>query len=202
MVKRDKFPPIILMLSGEARGGKDTVAKMMRELIELGLSDSDGRFMVGRVATMGFADILKSLCSRNHGYKNKKDDREILLRYGDVMRDIDIDVFVKPISHMITVYRELGYNVFIITDTRFKNEYDYLDKYSCGVPYVIRVRSHMAHNGVSEETKNHKSEKFDFDYDYELVLDDLSTTDGLVKTYKKIEEMLLQIGDEFWSSYS
>lgn len=194
--KNLKYPPLVLMLSGKAQSGKDLVAKMIRNILEDGIS-RDEYFFASKVATLGFADILKSISKRNHGYKNKKDDREILLQIGDLMRDIDPDVFVKPIVHFIDIYREMGYETIVITDTRFENEYDYINRYSRGIPYLIRITNPLGYTLKDEVVNNHQSEQLDFPYDYELVLEDISTTDGHYKMYKKLENMLINITSDF-----
>lgn len=196
MNKANKTPSLIIMLSGLARGGKDTVAEIIRQELNLGIVTENNGFF-SEAVTLGFADILKKLARRNHGYRNKKDDRRVLLDIGDEMRGVDEDVFVKPIVHFIDVYRELGYQAVIITDTRFKNEYDYINKYASGIPYVIRIESENGHKGIEDEyIKEHKTEQLDFDYDYLLKVPFLDK-DTYPEFVSEIRRVLCNIIDDY-----
>lgn len=203
MRPKNKIPPIIIMLSGKAQSGKDTIAKIIASEMQYGIEDplnDDYRFF-SHVAKIGFADLLKSLCARNHGYKNKKEDREILLRVGDEMREQDPDAFVKPVAHFVEVYRDMGYGVIVVTDTRYQNEYDYMNEYSCGLPYVIRINSTNGHNGISEFTKNHPSEQLEVEYDFQLDTPKL-TPDTYPMVIREVRRILGEIISDYRERYN
>lgn len=193
--KKVKIPPIIIMLSGKARSGKDTIAEIIRHEFELGIITEDNAFK-SPVAVLGIADMLKAVSKRNHDYEGKAVNRKVLLDVGDEMRSHDKDIFIRPLLSFVEVYREMGYMVSVITDTRYENEYEMMNKYSVGFPYVIRVESENGHNGVEDYTKEHPSEQLDFDYDFLLNVEKLNkeTYPMLVNEVRRI---LSQIVDDY-----
>ena len=193
------LPPIVIMLSGKARSGKDTIGEIIRHELDLGIVTEDN-FFQSSVATLGFADLLKALSKRNHGYEGKDVNRKVLLDVGDEMRDIDKDVFVKPLLHFVDIYKRLGYNVIVVTDTRYENEYRVFDKHPNCIPYVVRVESNNAHRGVEEYTREHPSESLDFPYDFLLNVEKLDK-DSYPKLILEIRRILGDIVDDYMSHF-
>lgn len=144
---------VVLFLIGKARSGKDTFAEISKRLIE-----TDATHFKPNVVTLAFADFLKSLSVRNHNYKNKENDRDILIRVGDLFRSYDLDFFARPIAEAIKVYIANGTNIVIVTDTRLKSEYQYIiDNVNC-IPYVIELSGEFSSRGVSDFAKTHATE--------------------------------------------
>ena len=187
MGERIKKPPILIMLSGKARSGKDTIAEIIRHEVELGIATYNHYFQT-KVATLGFADILKAMCRRNHGYENKELSRDILLDVGDEMRDIYDDIFVSALRPFVSIYKDMGYGLIVITDTRYENEYRRMRDYSAGITYHVNIESDNAHNGVDEVTRNHPSENIDFGYDFKIQVGKLNkeTYPALVSEIRRV----------------
>ena len=201
MKRGDKiYPPIVIMLSGKARSGKDTIGEIIRHEIEVGIVTEDN-FFQSPVATLGFADLLKAVSKRNHGYEGKAVNRKVLLDVGDEMRAVDKDVFVKPILHFIDVYKKMGYGVIVITDTRYANEYECIENYPNGVPYVIRIDSTNGHNGVEDYTKEHCSEQLDVPFNFILEVGKLDK-ESYPKLVTKIRRILADIVDDYMRHFS
>lgn len=182
--------PLVIFLMGKAQSGKDTLADIMTEEIEYRYS---GNYPV---ASLAFADTLKNLCARNHGYLDKKEHRDVLINIGDEMRRIDRDAFVKPVAYYINIYREMGYKVFIITDLRYENEYESLIKLVDCVPFTIRVQGVYEHKNISIFAKNHPTENLNFTPDYNIVLPPLNK-DTAIQAEKEILQILQNIFDRY-----
>jgi len=158
----------IILISGKARSGKDTVAKY----IEQKLNNENKKVLICH-----YADLLKYMCKTFFNWNGEKDNkgRTILQHVGtDVIRkdypnywvDFIIDVLWK-------FYDEWDY--VIIPDTRFPNEIDrmveefnYKDEYETIKPInTIRIKRNIA-DGLTREQNNHPSEvaldNYKFDY--------------------------------------
>lgn len=145
--------PIVLFLIGKARSGKDTFAEISKRLIS-----TDQTNLKSSVVTLAFADFLKSISVRNHNYKNKENDRDILIRVGDLFREHDLNFFAKPITEAIKVYGLTGVEIVIVTDTRLKTEYDYVVNNANCIPYVLELEGAFSSRGVSDFAKTHATE--------------------------------------------
>ena len=182
MVVIDK--PILLLLSGKARSGKDTFAELVREEVELGNTD-----IHTDVAILAFADILKDVCRRNHYYENKTEDRDILINIGDDMRQIDLHVFARPIAHLATIYLKMGYKLIIVTDVRYKDEYDFMDENVEADVITVQVSSPFDLQGVSEFAKKHPTENLKMEPHYNIFLPEI-TNDNYKEIKKKIRNFI------------
>ncbi len=169
MHKLDKTPPLIIMLTGTAKSGKDTVAQIIRTEIQYGLDN-----YIDKSIILGIADMLKAVCTKNHEYENKEVSRSILLDIGDRLRFEDEDVFMKSLIPIMEAYKKIGHNTFILSDMRFAREYQFLNENSFGIPYVIKVERKDNENGLPKSITEHKTEQIDFDYDYKLDLEEIS----------------------------
>jgi hypothetical protein len=145
--------PVVIFLIGKARSGKDTFAEISKRLIE-----NNATNFKPYVVTVAFADFLKSLSVRNHSYKNKENDRDILIRVGDLFRSYDLAFFAKPVAEAIRVYGLDGANIIIVTDTRLKSEYEYIVENVDCIPYVIELSGEFSSKGVSDFAKTHATE--------------------------------------------
>jgi hypothetical protein len=145
--------PIVLFLIGKARSGKDTFAEISKRLIS-----ADKTNLKPSVVTLAFADFLKSISVRNHNYKNKENDRDILIRVGDLFREHDLNFFAKPITEAIRVYGLTEVEIVIVTDTRLKSEYDYVVNNAECIPYVVELKGEFSSRGVSDFAKTHPTE--------------------------------------------
>jgi hypothetical protein len=176
---------------GKAQAGKDLIAEIIKEIIESGYKNH-----YFDTINMAFADSLKNLCKRNHGYQNKIENRDTLIEIGDDMRSIDMDVFVKPVRHFLEIYHKMGYKVFIITDMRYPNEYYSLISELDSIPFVIRIQSIYEHKNLTAFARSHPTENIEFLPDYNIILKPINK-ETLSEVKKDIEEVLFDILDRY-----
>ena len=100
-----------------------------------------------RYIRMSFSDQIKVnlMTMSNISYddlyiKKPKDIRKLLQKEGtEIGRDIfDEDIWVDYMNNWITVYKNRGINIFICSDIRYKNEYDYIKKNN---GYIIKINA-------------------------------------------------------------
>lgn len=196
-VKRKYKPKIpVILLAGKAGSGKDTIAEMIRQEVETGLNNA-----IGDVAVLGFADILKTTCCRNHNYKNKETGRQILQTVGDEFREVQPDVFVKITSQLIKVYADLDYQVVVISDTRYQNEFDYINEnVGCAVPYVIKIQRE-GHGGLEGEEGRHKSEEMSIQEDFTIFVPELNLQKRNVVEYSNLIREVRRVLEEIFEDF-
>lgn len=135
----------ITLLTGPAGVGKDTFA---RDILE-------GE---RRTAAIAFADYLK-FSATSLGWNGLKDKRgrTFLQHLGDVVREYDKDFWAKYVAYQINDNPVIDH--WIITDTRFDNEYLYIrDAFPDADIEVIKlVRDFVS--PLTDEQKEHSTEK-------------------------------------------
>jgi len=156
---------MIIALYGEKRVGKDTTADIIKKYFPT----------FQRVA---FADIPKEIISKTFGItKEQFDDlkntnevyRQYLVNFAETMKKY----FGNDIWAKLAINSE---DNILITDLRFKEEYDYIKKYN---PIII----HIVDKNINEK-HIHK-----LPYDYEI--------DNTEKDLIKLEEKILKIFKNF-----
>ena len=144
--------PIIVMLSGWAGSGKDTVAKYMNTFQRL-----------------AFADKLKEDVSAEHGipievfHTREKDiprnsiiPRSLLLKHALEAKEKDPYIYVRHVAKVSSIYDKI-----VITDWRYKEEYAFLAKNTSA--RIIRIR--ITRNLVpSNDPSEHELDNESFDY--------------------------------------
>lgn len=139
----------VVLISGKARHGKDTVAGMLRKELEQAHK---------RVLITHYADLLKFICKNYFGWNGEKDDagRKLLQYVGtDVIRAKDPDIWVDFVKHVLEMFHN-EWDFVIIPDTRFKNEVEKIESDFDTVH--IRVVRDGFDNGLTENQRNHPSE--------------------------------------------
>ena len=121
-----------------------------------------------------FADQLKVNVMSKYNipvkdiFETKTQDTRLLLQKEgtELGRRVDQDVWIKYLDNWITVYHSRGIEVFIISDVRFRNEFQYILS-KCGImikvtaPYRNKKRLWEESKGcwvTYDEIKNHTSE--------------------------------------------
>jgi len=140
----------ILCISGKAQHGKDTSAKILKEILQ-----SDGN----SVLIAHYADLVKYICKTFFDWNGEKDvyGRTLLQRVGtDVIRAQDEDYWVGFIGEMLTFF-DGEWDYVIIPDCRFPNEVDYLRKAGFDL-YHLRVIRNNFESPLTAEQQAHPSE--------------------------------------------
>ncbi len=149
---RERFVPQrfqIIGVSGKARHGKDTVARLIAEELN-GLQ---------QVVRLGFADSLKEECRDRFGWNGEKDvaGRALLQRIGVERRSEDPLYWVRrAFSRMIDPD-----TLYVVSDVRFVNEADAIRTEGGRLWRVDRVdpgTGEWFDNGLSAGLRTHASE--------------------------------------------
>lgn len=173
----------LILISGKAQHGKDTLAEMIKYHYESMTSS--------KVKTLAFADTLKGL-AKQIGWNGEKNDkgRTLLQDLGDTIKAYHgLDFFSQETLKRIILDYELEpskvktHDLYIITDWRFDYELTPLEMFD---PITIRVNRPYFDNGLSPEQKNHASERNldDYEFDYTIKNDgDLLELDVKVREW-------------------
>lgn len=161
----------VILISGKAGHGKDTVANMIAK--ELRASGHG-------VLITHYADLLKYICRTFFDWDGKKDKAgRTLLQYvgTDVIRKQDPDFWVCFITRILTLFPNI-WDYVIIPDARFPNEIDRIK----GVFDTVSLRVYRPDfdGKMSETQQNHASETSLDDY----VPDYYIRNDGTLKDLK------------------
>ena len=140
----------VVCISGHARSGKDTVAKILHDQL---VKDNT------EVLITHYADLLKYICKTFFNWNGKKDEQgRTLLQYvgTEVIREKHPDFWVDFIA---TILKDFGvrWDVVIIPDTRFPNEISRLREYGFDVVHLRIDRLNFS-SPLTEEQLKHPSE--------------------------------------------
>lgn len=111
----------VILVSGKAGSGKDTVAQMLKEKLE--------DFPAMTVFKYGFANPIKFIAKSFFGWNGEKDDRgrKLLQQLGSVGREYDSHIWVKHFLQQLDKHADMfPFNFAVVSDWRFPNEYNYL----------------------------------------------------------------------------
>lgn len=140
----------VILISGKAQNGKDTVANILKELLE-----ERG----GRVLITHYADLLKYICRTFFGWNGEKDvyGRELLQYVGtDIVRKKCPDLWVDFIIQILTLFGD-SWDYVIIPDCRFPNEV--LKVKDSGIPTtLVRVVRENYSSNLTATQQHHPSE--------------------------------------------
>lgn len=176
----------VILISGKAMAGKDTAAEILKEKLEK--EDK-------KVVILHFAQYIKDYLKIYMNWNGEKTDewRTLLQKLGTeiIKQKLGMQHFhVNRIVEDIKILNELGYEYFIIPDTRFINEIAFMMAH---FPYnTISIRIHRLgfENYLTDEQKNHLSEvdldgfKFDYNVYVQNGVDHLK--DEMYKMFKNI----------------
>lgn len=156
----------IILISGKARSGKDSVGKYIKETLQIVYPNKN-------IGLVHYADELKYILKQYYNWDGQKDEigRSLLQNVGDKIRKHNKDYFVNKILQQA---KAVNPDYLIIPDTRYKNEIDTWF-YKGYIPLLIRVERNIDSN-LTKKQKFHLSEceldKYNFDYyiqnDYSL----------------------------------
>lgn len=140
----------VILVSGKARHGKDTVAGMLQEKLTL-----DGK----RVLQTHYADLLKYICRSFFNWNGEKDEagRHILQYVGtDVIRKKCPSFWVDFIRSILNFFGD-NWDYVLIPDTRFPNEIEEMKDSGFDVTHLRVVRPYFI-SPLTEEQQRHPSE--------------------------------------------
>lgn len=182
-----------IALTGKLRSGKDEVAK------HLYLAHNYSRF--------AFGDALKETVSKTFPWLfTVEKPRALLQQYGQLMRQIDEDVWIKHVERSVKGAADLEMHLgndrigIVVTDVRQQNELDWCRANGFTIirvsaPDELRIdRARMAGDSFDEATLSHETELAvdGFEVDFEIIndgnLDDLSRlVDEIIAKLEAVE---------------
>ena len=179
-----KKEPMIFLIVGKARHGKDTVSDLIRDYYKdkKTINDSYAYYM---------KDYAKRITDWD-GSENTK-PREFLQQFGTNLVRNKIDEFFF-INRMIEDLKIFSYffDVVTISDGRLVKEIDTIRENFNNV-IVIRVNRPNFDNGLTEEQKNHLTETGLDNYNnYDYIIENDGTIENLKDKIEKILEGLYE----------
>lgn len=162
----------IILISGKARHGKDTVASFLKESFEV-----KGK----RVLICHYSDLLKFIAATYLGWDGKKDEkgRRLLQRIGtDVIRVQEPNLWVDFVIKMLRYFGD-EYDYVLVPDTRFPNEVDRVKDAFGDKAFHARVVRPNFDNDLTQEQRNHPSETALDGFDTDFVFTNDGTLDDL-----------------------
>lgn len=161
----------VILISGKAQNGKDTVAKMLSKKL-----DTDGY----RTIVVHYGDLLKFICKSYFKWDGVKDEngRRLLQYVGtDIIRAKDPNMWVDFVGKMLQYfYREWDY--VIIADCRFPNEIETLKNMGFDTVH-LRVKRTNFDSPLSLEQQQHPSETALDQYPTDYIIDNSSDLNDL-----------------------
>lgn len=171
----------LIGISGKKGHGKDTLAKIINSI---SISNNAKSFEI-----RSFAYKLKEAVASNWGIKDSsvfeerwfKDSmhpylnitwRQLLQQYGEKMREIDPDYWVKAL------FKDFKYIPWLISDVRYVNEAEHIRNIG-GI--IIRINRNL-----EEQKDNHLSENDLDNYDFDYVIDNNEHLDSLTVKVKNL----------------
>ena len=169
----------IILISGKAQHGKDTVANALNAL----LTDRGHRVLVTH-----YADLLKYICKTFFNWNGEKDEagRHILQYVGtDVVRKERPDFWAEFIISIIDLFSD-NWDYVIIPDTRFPNEVDALKSKYHSVLHFRVVRPNFE-SSLTDEQKNHPSETALDNVEPDVVIYNKGTIEDIMDSLTRME---------------
>lgn len=171
----------IVLIAGKAGSGKDTVAKMLDQI----LTETYRK----RVLITHFGDLVKYVATNFFDWDGIKDEdgRTLLQRIGtDVVRRYDPDYWVRFLSQMFYFFKD-EFDYVLIPDFRFPNEYFFLEGYfkDEDVNIVTLKIERTFHSLLTREQQEHPSETMLDDFKFNVSFNN-------DKTYSELFESVQQ----------
>lgn len=140
----------VILISGRAQHGKDTLANFLKNALETNNKS---------VLIVHYADLLKYICRVFFDWDGNKDEHgRTLLQYvgTDVIRKQNENYWVNFIGQMLLFFNE-AWDYVLIPDCRFPNEIDCLREMGLDVSHIRVIRKDFI-SSLTKEQQVHSSE--------------------------------------------
>lgn len=162
----------IIILSGKARSGKDTVVELIKEF-----------YQSERCMTLSYAYYLKDYLKRMGLFEEKEKPRKLMQEFGAFLKEkMGENFLIHRVLEDIRVLED-KYDIFIITDARLKPEIEIL-KQRFDQVITIRIERPNFDNGLSKEEKEDITE---------TALDNYQHFDYVIQNDEHLKENLWRI---------
>lgn len=175
----------IICISGKARSGKDTVARLIKSRLE---------FEGHKTLIIHYADYLKFICKAYFDWNGEKDvEGRTLLQYvgTDVIRANNENFWVDNVINILKLFAD-EWEYVLIPDCRFPNEIERIKETFYNVKTVRINRPEATLDLLTDTQKQHISETALDDYKFDYVIDNNETKEALVN---KIDIVIKKVGD-------
>jgi len=173
----------VITISGHAQNGKDTTAKILKEILE------DGGY---KVLITHYADLLKYICRAFFDWDGNKDEEgRTLLQYvgTDVVRNNEPDFWVNFIVKILKLF-DGNWDYVLIPDCRFPNECNVLRENGFETILLKVIRSGFE-SPLTEEQRKHPSETAMDNTDADYTVDNSGSLDELKEKLNRFVEEYL-----------
>jgi len=170
----------IILISGKARNGKTTTAKLLKTKLE-----AKGN----KILIAAYGDLVKFVCEKYFGTTEEKNEhnRTIWQRVGtDIVREQNPNYWVDFVIDMISMFED-KWDYVIIDDNRFPNE---LERWIGWDTITLRVNRLNFQSPLTLEQQSHISETALDNYEFDYVINSESGLDKLEKEVDKFMEWL------------
>lgn len=175
----------VILISGKAQNGKDTVAECLREIL---CRDNKS------VLVTHYADLLKYICRNYFGWDGNKDEkgRKMLQYVGtDVIRKQNPTLWVDFVSLILKYFYD-HWEYVIIPDCRFPNEVTTMMQNGFDTILLKVVRGNFK-SPLSDEQQKHPSETSMDHIKPDFYIQNNGTVNELHKTVEKwVKEALYE----------
>ena len=196
---------VIIGVTGKLGSGKDYITN---NVIVPVIKKINSRYLQCAFADQIKVNVMtKNNISYSDVYENKTpESRQLLQNEGtEVGREQDRNIWVKFLDNWINVHHNRGVNVYVISDARFKNEYDFVKNEGIMIKVVAPNRNQdrllkesRGDNSIYKKISQHASEcdLDDFSNDkYDMVIyndiDNIIDLDELQCRFEKLLRSLL-----------
>ncbi len=196
---------VVIGVTGKLGSGKDYITN---NVIVPVIEKINYRYLQCAFADQIKVNVMtKNNISYSDVYENKTpESRQLLQNEGtEVGREQDRNIWVKFLDNWINVHHNRGVNVYVISDARFKNEYDFVKNEGIMIKVVAPNRNQerllkesRGDNSVYKKISQHASEcdLDDFPNDkYDMVIyndtDNIVDLDELKIEFEKLLRSLL-----------
>lgn len=194
---------IKIAITGKMRAGKDTVYSILKEELELALNKVNnftaGVFITNQHTFGGHLKYFAELLFPEHFVAGGK-PRQLFQEFGQSMRQIDEDVWVKKADQAIQNKLKSTHadvHISYITDLRQPNEYEYCKGNGF---FILRVNAtddvrlaRMKADGdnFTKEHLHHETETYvdGYEVDYDIY-NNFTTQNGLEELRKEVKQLV------------
>lgn len=175
----------IIGIAGKAESGKTTLANILKERLEENHK---------RVLLINYGDFVKFICKQYYNWNGEKDEygRALLQHVGTEQGRMMVDenIWVDMVINTVEVALR-DYDVAIVADCRFPNEFDRWEEKGKKILKIRIVRPEYQ-NKLTEEQKNHASETSLDNYrDWDLFICNEGTIEKLKERAESIVTLII-----------
>lgn len=173
----------IILISGKAQHGKDSVAKMLKQKYE----QQNKKVLIAH-----YGDLVKFVCEKYFNWDGKKDEagRTLLQWIGtDIVRSVNPNYWVDFVKGMLSMFKG-EWDYVLIPDCRFKNEMQWDEEWNT---ITVRINRINFNSPLTLEQQNHPSETELDDYNFDYVIDCESGLDKLEFEVEKFIKWLEEL---------